>query len=906
MQLFPEKVLDDEISQAILCAFSILPAPSLQQCCYDILSFLREKSGEEVKFKNKLSLVVYLICIESLKAVAVDELFDMVFDESRNEYSIYLQVDAIIGRAVIYEILGEYSLAADDLSQLSFHVLDNVDSDIDKLKLSLQTSMIYALCHLPLVERAAGMHSESLVSFKRCISGDSVLKSRISSPMKTALTFSASMLLLQRARTAATEDDAQADVQTAFSLLQGLHATLVEEMRPSSVSTPMPLEHLHQSLVLKLPQTVTSPERVTTFASPSRIAILLSSISKRCNKSISNRTKLLEWGASFDVRLDLELLWSMANAHIDDDDVGRALPILEQAHNARMRFGESKQDDPLSIEFSNLVSWLNVGPHPVQCPWLPITRSVELYIDRLCKPSAALDFLLHYTKELYPTIFDSFSSLVDISEKLRVPHPDPLYVLMTEIDQGKGIKPVPDRRAFSVSFLTQNNEITENGGMLEILFAAGRALGCESRSLTNCRSMNRTYREAALTVMNILITHYRNIELSVASLPETLVLEYSVLLAENNEVSEATALVREAVRSNSDYGPLIHLLSLLLSHAGGSPEVYATATELCAASFEAKPLLSTGVTLALLRAEVEQLDKSVEEIDKIIAAIKGNMHDATFSGREDTIDPERQYSEETKSILSEYCLEWDRGPQSLRLSVEILVSGSRIYRKTKQLDKAKECTNLALKLLYTVNPKTITGFEYKDKVNRVELLRRIPQVSGWKLRDGVGFGAASLPDCEADIIAECAAQLMQETGDRVAVKELYRLALIDFPFHVPILLELADLALEDAIKSRPPRKLETDKWELPIPIFDDHFFDVVTRVKDELKSDSSSLTAALCHASQALRMNDESFDTWYTVGKVYEALGLEDQAKIAFWKAMALEPFDRVRKYDCVLLDSFC
>lgn len=900
--LFPDNYRDDENSQAVLCALSILPPQSLQQCCYDILSFIREKNMEDLHLKSKLSLVVYLVCIESLKSVVAEELFDLVFDEKKDEYITYLQVDAIICRAIIYEIIGEHSLAADDLNQLALHVLDNVDSDIDNLKLSLQTSMIYALCRLPLVERLAGMLSESLASFKRCISGDSVLKSRISAPMKTALTFSASMLLLQRARMASTEENALADVQTSFSLLQGLHANLIEEMRPSSLSSPMPLEHLPQSLVLSLPSTDSSPESVTAFASPSRIAILLSCISKRCEKNVVDHTVMLEWGASFDVQLDTELLWSMANSYIDKDDVDRALPVLEQVLNARMRLNEREKHNSLSAEFSDLVSWLRIGPNLKTCPWLPLTRYVDLYIERLCKPKIAIDFLLNYTAKLYPSLSSAFNSLVDISGKLKVPRPDPLYLLMTRVSQGNVCETSHDRALFSSSFLAQNVQVKENDGMLAVLFSAARALGCASRSINDCRAERRVYREAALTVLHILITHYKSIEHSVAHFPVSLVLEYSVLLAENNEIAEATLLVKEAVRENQENGPLIHLLSLLLSHAGGSPEIYATAVELCSTSLEVKPLLSTGLTLSLLQAEVGQLDLAVESIDKVIVAIRTNILDSSSVTTEDL----GESSEETKSIVAKYCLEWDRSPQSLRLSIEILMSGSKIYRRANQLEKAKDCTDLALKLLYTVNLKTISGLEYTNKFDRAELLRKLPQVSGWKLKEGYGFGSSILSDCVADVIAECAAQVLAESGDKAAAEELCKMALIDFPFHVPILLDLAEFAIEKSVKERAPPSQKIDSWGVPVLSFDDCFMDVVTRVKDELKEDSSSLIQALRYASLALRMDDESFDTWYIIGKIYEALSMDDQAKVAFWKAMDLEPFDRVRNYDCVLLDSLC
>ena len=67
---------------------------------------------------------------------------------------------------------------------------------------------------------------------------------------------------------------------------------------------------------------------------------------------------------------------------------------------------------------------------------------------------------------------------------------------------------------------------------------------------------------------------------------------------------------------------------------------------------------------------------------------------------------------------------------------------------------------MAWKLLYSVNSKSMHDLNFTDELDRVELLRRLPQSSGWRLRDASGWGSVRITDCEAEIISECAAQYL--------------------------------------------------------------------------------------------------------------------------------------------------
>ena len=619
----------------------------------------------------------------------------MIYVETISEYTMYLQVDAIIGRSIIHEALGEFTLARDDIYQFVNNVLPDNDSDIDYLKLSLQTATLYAICRLPLLERVSGLHAESLASFKRCISGDNVLKSRISSQTKSALTFAASFLLLKKANLNSSEENAVSDIDDAFSLLQATQQHICGS-NISMAFSPKPLEHLTQSIVRKLPFTIASPESITAFATPGRIAILISAISKRRGKSLSNNVELLEWGVNFEVQLNLELLWSLACAYAAEDDVERALSLFNQAHhNLILRNEESNDGELQESEFSDLVHWLTVGPHPIPCPWLPTVRAANLCLDRLCDPVRALKILYANMKDLYPNIIDVFDELVHAPLKSSSTSFDPLHELSFHLSQSQEVPSdnstvtTPCRQALVASYLDRLGEI--DSGIIDILFEAGRSLAIAGRSISERSSVRRANRQAALTVFQLLLAHYKNVMHSLSFCPEKLLVEYAVLLAESGEIDEATAIAKESIKNYKESSRLTHLLAILSSNAGGDPELYGAATELCEFSFSTKSFMNTGLSLALLKWSVGDLVAALLVIEKLVSAFRENIENGSETKTCDDVSK--------KLLVDFYILEWDRSPQALRLSVEILVTASSLYRRSDMIAKARECTDMALRLL---------------------------------------------------------------------------------------------------------------------------------------------------------------------------------------------------------------
>ena len=118
-----------------------------------------------------------------------------------------------------------------------------------------------------------------------------------------------------------------------------------------------------------------------------------------------------------------------------------------------------------------------------------------------------------------------------------------------------------------------------------------------------------------------------------------------------------------------------------------------------------------------------------------------------------------------------------------------------------------------------------------------------------------------IPDCEADIIAECAAQCLAEGSDDLA-KEIYLIALAEFPLHVPSLLALASLELKLSSKKDADKDENFDSWGLPIGTFQGPFTNIAMSQKDKPEEKTSCIANALHYALLALRMDDEDFDTW--------------------------------------------
>ena len=860
LEQFPKDHTDSEFSQAVLFALSILPLQSVQQCCYDILSFLREKDLKTLGLKSSFSAVVYLICLESLRYVNSDEIFETIYIETINEYKIYLQLDAIIGRSIIFEILGEPLCARDEIKKLIANVLSDDDADIDSLKLSFQTSVLYAICRLPLLESLAGFHTESLASYKRCVSGDSILKNRISSATKSALNFAASMLFLDEAMHSRSEDVASMNLQNALSLLQATQQIMSGRGSVADYS-PKPLEHMPQSIVNKLPNTIASPEHITSFATPGKIAVLLIAISSRVNRTLTNHVELLEWGISFEVQLDIETLWSLACSYIMEDDNEKALSILEQAHHALVAIGESRQSTPYNIQksqFSNIVSWLSVGPHPIQCPWLPTIRAIHICLDKLCSPHRALEIIYRNTKDLYPSIKDIFITLRDAATQESNSF-DPLQLLLIRVENDENVDEdlTTYRKGIKLQseayFMGIKDEL--ESGNLEILFDMGRSFAMASRTAGEVSFRRRNYRRVASIVFEIIIQHYNYVFKSpIGSYPEKLLIEHALILAEAGEIDYATSVVRSAAKTYPDSNKLAHLLSLLLVDMNGDEDVNAIALQLCQFSFSSTASMNSGLTCALMNWFLGETRRALHIVGNLVGSLRQHI---LGSGKPSVDDMN------ISNPSDKFVLDWNRSPQALRLSIEILITSSSMFRQSDMIAAAQECTDMAFRLLYTVNEKSIEDLLFSSESDRIELLRRLPHGKGWRLRDARGWGAVSLPDCEADIIAECAAQYLTN-GDRESATELYKIALGEFPTHIPTLLALAELEIGSKCSSTGRSELQADSWYPDASPVTGPFVDIATRDKDTIKDENDivPLASALQHATLALRLDDESFDAW--------------------------------------------
>ena len=955
LEQFPVDSLQNESAQAVLFALSILPLQSRQQCCHDILFFIREKDWKSLRLKSSLTFIVYLMCIDALKMISCDEIYETIYIETINEYIMYLQIDAVIAKSIMYEALGEYTIARDNLCNLIYNVLPESDADIDTLKLSFQESILYAICRLPLLEKLSGMDAASISSFKRCVSNHSVVKDRIPMTVRSALTFSTAVLLLNRAKSVSSEEDESTDLADALSLLEASQQIL-EDRGPS----PKPMEHLAQSLVQKLPWTLSSPESIINFATPGRVAILMSAISKRGGEMLPNSIKLLEWSINFEVQLDIEILWAMAEAYSQEGDQEKAISLYQQAHDVLILPKEAicahdniytKQEN----EFSELVSWLSTGPHPSKYPWLPTIRAASICIDRLCDPKRAIAILTKHMKDLHPNKFDTLKEIKSMFN-IAVKNVDPVLALMFELaEEGENMpdedsdvdddaddlindsKEGKDEENENASVLDEIIDpsfketkkqtdkyfeklgVIDDSGFVEIVFEMGRAYATASRSLDEKKSVCRNYRKGALMFFSHAMKHY-DVVVSPNSYPEKLFVEFACASAEEGMLEDAKKIVKRGIELHEASSRLLHLYAILHSSVAGYDEDINFAINICNDLFTSKSSMNVGLTLALLKWTAGEKESCVNLIEKLVDSLENNMNDSK----------EKRYSRLSEEappkniIFDEYVLDWDRSPQALRLSTEIFVTASNIYRQCGMLENARYCTDLAWKLLHTVNGETICGLDFQDDEDRAELLRRLPQSSGWRLRDACGWGAVRIVDCEAEIIAEYAAQYMAE-HDLIKASEMYKVALMEFPYHIPSLMALAEIELSkcpgyevessiDKFTNGPDFKLFCDdefSIDNDLPIDGNGDLDDAT-IKPKIKSENGwkavesvkGVARAIHYASLAVRFEDEISETWYVAGKAYEALTCKDEAKVAFWKALELGNEMVVRQFRWALMDT--
>lgn len=280
-------------------------------------------------------------------------------------------------------------------------------------------------------------------------------------------------------------------------------------------------------------------------------------------------------------------------------------------------------------------------------------------------------------------------------------------------------------------------------------------------------------------------------------------------------------------------------------------------------------------------------------------------------------------------------------PHVIRGIIDVVIMCSGFYRRAGKSLKAKSALEDGWQLLFTPHREALYGIndillegEKGLKISehkRIDLLRYIPTLTGWRLSEGSGWDAKGYPDLEADVLCEAALQAEKSNIS----EELLLMALSLCPLHPSSLIALANIELKkielntqkdfnfygNLINNDNDKKLNQSNIE--------EFYTLINNenklnsnlneknIQNYKNNENSNFeikdiknnflyddVKAYQYAVSAVNINDLNPESWHVLGRVYQALGLCKEAGEAFMTSLECLQNKPIRKFSSVLNDS--
>ena len=172
-------------------------------------------------------------------------------------------------------------------------------------------------------------------------------------------------------------------------------------------------------------------------------------------------------------------------------------------------------------------------------------------------------------------------------------------------------------------------------------------------------------------------------------------------------------------------------------------------------------------------------------------------------------------------------------------------------------------------------------------------------MAGWRFSEASGWGCPAIPDLEAAVLCEAAAQ----ADTTAAATELLQLAVLLCPTHVPALVALADVELRrvEGPPATATATVATDAAQRPVPFYQ--------TVGTDCPPPSAATVArgwespAATYAWRAVRARELDPEAWYVLGRVHRVQGDVAAARGAFDAAVACLRGQPLRPFAAVLAD---
>lgn len=523
-------------------------------------------------------------------------------------------------------------------------------------------------------------------------------------------------------------------------------------------------------------------------------------------KQLEDVIDVLEWGSSYEPRPSNELLWNLASLYASKGIIGAAIDIARQCKQSLVADSGnivlSENSYTATIERADVLKWLGFGMQPSHMPWLPSLMAAELSLVGLDASKAASEYALEGLRTLYYSYLSSYHNFIKdyqmnssrtMKEKSESFGDDVGDVYHDRHSIFQGVNSSQSSQAIKQESTVSLPSCSPYGAF-ELLLVLGKCYAESGRNFSIPFSIRQEYALQAEMVFRFLLSEKFQSNLLCdenwlahkTTAVECVGMNLCVVLAEMGEVTKAVDIAR-GMLLESDIGSaqLMHLLSILLTCTKGDVAVMETSLQLCHEALDLCISAPSTQHFSSIYSKssfyVSSYSSHINSASLCVQASKMNMqitlarilwYTGDFDGAVKVISLVIPLATGTSSLDSSGILKCNK---YYLCSVKALTCASQIFRLMKDFSHAKYCVQEAWKLLYAANKSTRPSRKHGDETarsgpdnvdqadaRRVRFMRSVPTVSGWKLPEGCGWGANVSPECEAEILAECAEILLSE------------------------------------------------------------------------------------------------------------------------------------------------
>ena len=820
--------------------------------------------------------------------------------DNMSDYGLWFLLDGVLTRIHILETLNNVHQVRAEIVNLLNEMISPFHSSFMKLPKRCKNMITMEAFRLPFLEMQIGLYDEAIESFKECTLESGLYSSYAPIPIRIAHAVFAAVLLLKRAKKSIehvndyignVSNTGISDVDDALSLLLSAYKLLSMKVDLSH-NTMLPIQDFHpslSSLKLLLPSNSFDVDTIANIAVWSRvIGILIVSIMdsfKDISINIDDKNgglDILEHCLTLDLQPSSDYLWFIANKYKAKKKIKFACEFLTQAHATVIKekgqtFLKEINKIDLTLDFQEILKWLlHDKLLPSLYPWVPIVFLADTLLNDANNAEKALDFA-HIGLSLFSDRFGI--EILKCVETESDQTDNTMFRILDGIGNQFSVKEILLMSNFSIDQimmdLSQLGPLDDNDrlGLYELVYLFG---SCH-RNISENRTLHYSdkFKHSCLALKSFMLLNNSsllNIDSKILSRSK-ISLNFAVCLSNVGEVSRALEIVGTALVSTDDNDEtsavLLHLQAILLCSENNVSQL-SNAHAACERAILKGNSLNAKLTLATIDIAMGDIKRALENVEVVV-------DDATNRSRQifqwlQTLNTTRTGPHTQNDLLV------DNNPQKYML-IDIFLAASYIFRKSHQISRAKVCLEEAWQLLYLAENDIIfdsTSLRISTYHHRIDTIRKIPTLMGWKMLSGSGWGVVVDQYIEADILNEAGNILLLESSDvsQISASQLFLFALSICPDHVPTLLALSDMELNN--------------------------------FKNTINcNEFNNYTYPYSLAVTAINASPLSSKSWYVLGKVLEEMNMNKEAAQAYISVINCTKYSNIRSCSTVYYDKF-